>query len=95
MIDSKAKRLLAAAAAKAVFDNRSSVSSRSKGEMTRQELLDAADIGFGEIDPRLERLVEGGYLRKRNTGYYGYGDHYVDGVDVWAITHKGLMFLWV
>lgn len=94
MIDSKAKRLLAAAAAKAVFDNPSSGRSHSKGEMSLNEAIDFSGLGTAEVPSRLDALVEHGYLRKRNTGYYGYGDHYVDGVDVWAITHKGLMFLW-
>lgn len=63
-------------------------------EMTHKELLAKSEVGFGEIDAILERLVNSGFARKRNTGYNGYGDHWVEGVDVWAVTPAGLVALW-
>jgi hypothetical protein len=94
MTDDKTLRLLAAAAAHAFFDSPSGGSRRSKGEMSRRELLDKSGLGNAEIDSRLEILVDAKLLYKRNTGHYGYGDHYVEGIDVWAVTQRGLIHLW-
>ena len=57
-------------------------------------LLEKTGIGFGELPHILDRLVDWGLVRKSNTGYNGYGDQWVPGVDVYAVTQKGLIALW-
>lgn len=86
------KKVLAAVAAHGILNHNTAVELPDR--FAARTICDLSGVGFGEVPSCLERLTAEGLLRKRNTGYNGYGGARVEGVDVWSVTPKGLMALW-
>jgi hypothetical protein len=91
------REALCAVAAHGILDHNSAVS------IPNEYTLDGiASLMWGEgststreLRHALDRLTDGGLLRKRNTGSPGYGDTYVSGPDVWSVRPDGLVYLWM
>ncbi len=89
----KDKIVLAAIAAHGILAHNSAV--ELPQSYTEKQIIELSKVGFGEVPYCLERLTANGYLRKRNSGYNGYGGYRVEGEDTWRVSPEGLIALWV
>jgi hypothetical protein len=87
------RQILALAGSYGILDHNTAVKLPARYTLeSLQKLGERHQISVHELD--VKALATDGYLNSRDTGYYGYGDYYVEGSVVYWITPKGLIALW-
>lgn len=88
------KSLLASIASSGILGHNSAV------EMPQRFALESIKRITGRNDDQqilaeLAELTNQGLLSRYNTSHSGYANSWIEGVDTWKITPKGLVWLWM